>query len=133
MKNREMDMFNAGIDFAARIVKEGGPEALEKEVAFRNVTGINSRLTAKQIDTGIDAIKEYTLKTVLTMTEATLYVNNGFGKKRLLRFREDFKEGTTQIQQGIVTWHDVCKNMERLTGVPMDLKDYIDQLTGMLR
>ena len=56
MKNKEMEYYRAGMERAYRLYKEEGPEALETEIRFRNVTGINARLTAREIDTGIEEI-----------------------------------------------------------------------------
>lgn len=53
MKNKEMEYFRAGMERAYRIMKDDGPEALEQEMKFRNITRVNSRLTAKEIDTGM--------------------------------------------------------------------------------
>lgn len=133
MKNKEMEYFRAGMERAYRIYKEEGPEALEKEIKFRNITGVNSRLTAKEIDTGIHEIKNLTIETVLTMAMGTLYSEFGFGKKRLERFRDVFLEGTQSLNDGIVTWADICYNIEDLTGVRVSLVDKLGRSTGMIR
>ena len=133
MKNKEMEYFRAGMERAYRIYKEEGPEALEKEMKFRNITGVNSRLTAKEIDTGIHEIKNLTIETVLTMAMGTLYSEFGFGKKRLERFRDVFLEGTQSLNDGIVTWSDICYNIEDLTGVRVNLVDKLGRSTGMIR
>ena len=36
-----------GLDLALRIVRQGGLEALEKEVRFRNITGVHTSLAVK--------------------------------------------------------------------------------------
>ena len=133
MKNKEMEYFRAGMERAYRLYKEEGPEALEKEMKFRNITGVNSRLTAKEIDTGIHEIKNLTIETVLTMAMGTLYSEFGFGKKRLERFRDVFLEGTQSLNDGIVTWADICYNIEDLTGVRVSLVDKLGRSTGMIR
>ena len=133
MKNKEMEYFRAGMERAYRLYKEEGPEALEKEIKFRNITGVNSRLTAKEIDTGIHEIKSLTIETVLTMAMGTLYSEFGFGKKRLERFRDVFLEATENLNNGIVTWADICYNIEDLTGVRVSLVDKLGRSTGMIR
>ena len=133
MKNKEMEYFRAGMERAYRLYKEEGPDALEKEIKFRNITGVNSRLTAKEIDTGIHEIKSLTIETVLTMAMGTLYSEFGFGKKRLERFRDVFLEATENLNNGIVTWADICYNIEDLTGVRVSLVDKLGRSTGMIR
>ena len=38
-----------GLDLALRIVRQGGIEALEKEVRFRNITGVHTSLAVKDL------------------------------------------------------------------------------------
>lgn len=132
-KNKEMEYYRAGMERAYRLYKEEGPEALEKEIRFRNVTGVNARLTYREIDTGIEEIKRLTIETVLTMAMGTLYSEFGFGKKRLERFRDIFMDGTKSLNDGIVTWADICYNIEDLTGVRVSLVDQLGRDTGMIR
>ena len=129
-KNKEMEYFRAGMERAYRILKEDGPEALDKEMRFRNITKINSRLSYREIDTGIDDIKQLTIETVMTMALGVLYSEFGFGKKRLRRFKDVFMEG---LNSGIVTWADICYNIEELTGIRMNLLDDLGRNTGMIR
>ena len=131
--SKEMKYFQAGMERAYRLVKEGGAEELEKEMKFRNITGLNTMLTAKEIDAGTDRIKTLTIETVLAMAMGTLYSEFGFGKKRLERFRDIFMEGTRSLNEGIVTWSDICLNIEDLTGVRVSLIDQLGRDTGMLR
>lgn len=49
MKNKEMEYYRAGMERLYRLYKEEGPEAMEKEIRFRNVTGVNARLTARRL------------------------------------------------------------------------------------
>lgn len=133
MKNKEMEYYRAGLERAWKIYNEDGPEALEKEIRFRNVTGVNARLTYREIDTGIDEIKRLTIETVLTMAMGVLYSEFGFEKKRLERFRDVFVEATKSLNEGVVTWADICYNIEDLTGVRASLVDKLGRETGMIR
>lgn len=113
MKNKEMEYFRAGMERAYRIMKDDGPE--------------------KEIDTGIDDIKRITIETALTMAAGVLYSEFGFGKKRIERFRDVFMEATDSLNKGIVTWADICYNIEDLTGVHLRLVDDLGRDTGMIR
>ena len=132
-KNKEMEYFRAGMERAFRVLKEQGAEELEKEMKFRNITKVNSRLTYREIDTGIEEIKRLTIETVMTMALGVLYSEFGFGQKRLERFRDVFMEATNSLNSGIVTWADICFNIEDLTGVRMSLVDKLGRDTGMIR
>ena len=52
-----------GLDLALRIVRQGGLEALEKEVKFRNITGVHTSLAVKDLDKASEQIKAMTLDT----------------------------------------------------------------------
>lgn len=64
-----------GLSLAYRIVREGGIEALEKELKFRNVTGIHTSLAAKDLNKASEKIKEMTLDT-FTILELLFYMMN---------------------------------------------------------
>jgi hypothetical protein len=132
-KDKMMEFYRAGMERAYRLYKEEGAEALEKEIRFRNTTHINSPLLAKEIDKSIDEIKWHTIQTVMAMAIGVLYSEFGFGKKRIERFRDAFTEATSGLEDGIVTWADICLNIEDLTGVKVDLIDRLSKDTGMIR
>lgn len=132
-KNKEMEYFRAGMERAYRILKEDGPEALDKEMRFRNITKVNSALSYREIDSGLAEIKQLTFETIMTMALGVLYSEFEFGKTQLLRFRDIFLEATEGLEEGIVTWADICYNIEDLTGIRMTLTDKLGRDTGMLR
>ena len=131
--SKNMEFFRQGMLRAYQLAKEDGIDALEKELRFRNITKINAPLLAKELDAGIGEIKRLTIETVLTMAMGTLYSEFGFGKKRLERFRDTFMEATKGLNEGIVTWSDICFNIEDLTGVRVSLIDSLGRDTGMIR
>ena len=123
--------FTMGMERALRIVKNDGVEELEKEVHFRNATGIESRITAKEYNSGLDTVKAVTIDTVTTMALAVLYGEFGFGKQRLERFMETFERATIDLNDGLVTWPDICDNLERLTNVRVHLKETLERMPGL--
>ncbi len=131
--SKEMQFFQAGMERAYRLMKEEGPEALEKEMKFRNITRVNTRFTTSEIDAVSEEVQRVAIETVLTMALGTLYSEFGFGKKRLEKFRDVFMEGTKSLNDGIVTWSDICFNIEDLTGVRVSLVDNLGRDTGMIR
>lgn len=132
-KNKEMEFFRSGMERAYKLVKEEGLDALEKEIRFRNITGVNTPLLSKELDKGIVEIKRLTMETILTMTIGVLYSEFGFGKKRLERFRDTFMAATASLNDGIITWADICYNIEDLTGFRANLIDSLGRDTGMIR
>ena len=132
-KDKNMEFFRSGMLRAYQLAKEQGIEELEKEIKFRNITKINAPLLSKELDAGIGEIKRLTIETVLTMAMGNLSSEFGFGKKRLERFRDTFMEATKGLNEGIVTWTDICYNIEDLTGIRVSLIDSLGRETGMIR
>jgi len=131
--DKNMEFFRQGMLRAYQLASEDGIEALEKELRFRNITKINGPMLAKELDNGIDQIKRLTYETLMAMTVGVLYSEFGFGKKRIERFREAFEAATDGLQEGIVTWADICFNIEDLTGFRAGLIDHLSNDTGMIR
>lgn len=57
-----------GLLMALEIVKNEGVEALEKEIEFRNITGIRTALAKKDINRATIKIKEQTVDTVTILS-----------------------------------------------------------------
>lgn len=79
-----------GLLMALEIVKNEGVEALEKEIEFRNITGIRTALAKKDINRATIKIKEQTVDTVTILSVATLHDEFGFGTQRCDRFIKRF-------------------------------------------
>ena len=52
-----------GMEFALRLVKDKGIEELEKEIKFRQRTGISLNVTRQELNAASNKIKEMTLDT----------------------------------------------------------------------
>ena len=87
-----------GVIYALKIVKEGGIEALEKEIRMRNVTMAPFGCQEKQINQLYGAFSKNIYVNMLSAMSWTLHDSFGFGKKRLERLRDDFQRNTEAIQ-----------------------------------
>lgn len=112
---------NEGMQFALRIAKEGGIEALEKEAKFRQVTNLPSDVKMESARKAFTQIRENTADLVMAMTLATLRDEFGFGAKRLQRYIERFEGKMDCINEDYVTWVDIVDNIEEETGVKLSL------------
>ena len=97
---------SAGMLLALQIVKESGVEGLEKEIRFRNVSGINLQVTSKELDKAADAIKRQTIATVSLLTLSVLHDRFGFGPKRAAEFWKWFDSRAENLMGDIASWHD---------------------------
>ena len=85
-RNKEMQARTEGMAYALRIAKEKGIEELEKEIKFRNLTGISLNVSRKDLNTASERIKSMTLDTFTILTVAVLHDEFGFGETRCQRF-----------------------------------------------
>ena len=98
-----------GLLMALDIVKKDGVEALEKEIQFRNVTGIRMPLAKKDLDKATIKIKEQLLDTVTVLAVATLHDEFGFGPARRERFRVKYEEQMSLYRKGYYTYDDLLE------------------------
>lgn len=92
-----------GMEFALRLAKDKGIEELEKEVRFRNRTGVSLNLTRQELAAGSQNIKNMTFDTMLAMSLMVLRDEFDFGKKRLERFKDRFAQKATSLADDYCT------------------------------
>lgn len=114
---------SAGMILAHDIVKEGGIEALRKEIKFRNISGINVGISQKELDDQTDKIKKRTLDTVLVMAVAVLRDEFDFGKKRCSRFIERFNKKADCLMADMASWDDYIKMIQEEIGIELVIRE----------
>lgn len=95
-----------GMEFALRLVKDKGIEELEKEIKFRQRTGISLNVTRQELNAASNKIKEMTLDTYSILSVACLCDLWGFGKKRCQQFMDKMAEGAQYLVDDLATWDD---------------------------
>lgn len=111
-----------GLSLALRIAKEGGIEALEREIKFRGVTGIHTSLASKDLDKASEQIKEITLDTFTVMSVAVLHDEFGFGKKRCQRYMDGINKAAEYIVDGLATWPDYISAIKEEIGLDLRIR-----------
>lgn len=111
-----------GLDLALRIVRDGGLEALEKEIRFRNISGIHTSLAAKDLDKASEKIKEMTLDTFTIIGIAALHDAFGFGEKRCQRWMDKVMEGADYLVDGLATWEDYISNIKERLNLDLQIR-----------
>lgn len=113
----------AGMMLARDIVEEGGIEELEKEIRFRNITGINVGISQKELDKASEHIKARTLDTVLVMAVSVLRDEFDFGKVRCNRFIERFNTKAACLMADMATWDDFIQSVKEEMGIEMVIRE----------
>lgn len=111
-----------GLSLALRIAKEGGIEALEKEIRFRGITGIHTSLASKDLDKAAEKIKEITLDTFTVMSVAVLHDEFGFGEKRCQRYMDGINKAAEYIVDGLATWPDYIVAIKEEIGLDLRIR-----------
>ena len=111
-----------GLALALRLVREGGPQALERECRIRGATGIHTSLAQKELDKKTTAIKLQTCDTVMILVTAVLHDEFGFGLSRLKRFQKKFDEGVRYLMDGSATWMDYIEAIKEQLGFELTIR-----------
>ena len=112
----------AGLSLGLRIVREGGLEALENEIRFRNISGIHTSLAAKDLDKASEKIKEMTLDTFTIIGIAALHDAFGFGEKRCQRWMDKVMEGADYLVDGLATWEDYINSIKERLNLDLQIR-----------
>lgn len=86
-KDKEFEARMQGMIYAYNIVKEGGMEALEKDLRKRNILSAPLKFTQKQMDEYFKFISDSIYNNMLTATCYALHESLGLGPKRLRDFK----------------------------------------------
>ena len=111
-----------GLLLAHKIVKQGGIEALEKEIRFRGCTGIRTSLACKDLDKASEKIKEMTMDTFTIMGIAALHDEFGFGQKRCQKWLDKFAEGANYLEEGLATWQDYIQSIKEELNLTLEIR-----------
>lgn len=111
-----------GLLLAQRIVREGGVEALDKEIKFRGCTGVHTSLASKDLDVASQKIKEMALDVFLVLGIAALHDCFGFGQKRCQRWKDKIDEGADIILDDMATWKDYTDSIKEELNLDLEVR-----------
>lgn len=111
-----------GLLLAQRIVREGGVEALDKEIKFRGCTGVHTSLASKDLDVASQKIKEMALDVFLVLGIAALHDCFGFGQKRCQRWKDKVDEGADIILDDMATWKDYTDSIKEELNIDLEVR-----------
>lgn len=111
-----------GMELALRIAKDKGIEELEKEVRFRQRTGISLNVTRQELNAASNKIKEMTLDTFTILSIACLHDLWGFGQKRCQQYMDKMTEGAQYLVEDLATWDDFIKEIKEQLGFEIKIR-----------
>lgn len=95
--NDRMEGRNQGIAFALELARKGGIEALEKEVAARNISGLSMTMAQKEVEKNIRTMQFHSTRMSIAIALITLLEEFGMGKYQVRRFKETFDKKVDEI------------------------------------
>lgn len=123
MKMRDFEAGRlSGLEMALKIVKQGGVEALEKELKFRGKTGINTPFKLKDLEEASQQIKEMTLDTMMVLSVAVLHDEFDFGQKRCQRFIDRATKIASSLIDDMASWDDYRQMIKDDMGIEMKIR-----------
>lgn len=111
-----------GMELALRIAKDKGIEELEKEVRFRQRTGISLNVTRQELNAASNKIKEMTLDTFTILSIACLHDLWGFRQKRCQQYMDKMAEGAQYLVEDLATWDDYTKEIQEQLGFEIKIR-----------
>ena len=117
-----------GMDLALRVVKDGGIEALEREILARGRLGLKASITTKELDLASQHIKEIAIATIRIACVSILHDQFGFGQQRCQKFMDAFDKITSYLENGWAVWMDLIETIKQ--DMDLDLDDSRLELTG---
>ena len=111
-----------GMELALRIAKDKGIKELEKEVRFRQRTGISLNVTRQELNAASNKIKEMTLDTFTILSIACLHDLWGFGQKRCQQYMDKMAEGAQYLVEDLATWDDYIEEIQEQLGFEIKIR-----------
>lgn len=121
-RNKEMQARTDGMAYALRIAKEKGIGELEKEIKFRNLTGIPLNLSRNDLNKASEKIKEMTMDTFTILTVAVLHDEFGFGEKRCQKFIDRMNQKAECMIDDFCTWDDYIQTIKEELNINLQIR-----------
>lgn len=127
-ENEIINLRNEGMAYALRIAKKDGIEELEKQVKMRGYLKCSVRFTQEEIQQSIDNIADRVYNNMLTMVYAVMHDLHGWGRQRLLRFKQEFDRKvyevgeTDEMGRHWARFEDYAVEANELYGLGIDME-----------
>lgn len=113
----------SGMQYALKIAKKDGIEALEKEINFRCRYEVPLGVSQKTINKFTDNVKANMFDTMKIMVSSTLRDEFDFGTKRLQRFIQRFEQKCECMIKDYCSWQDQIDSLKEETGLEMSIRE----------
>lgn len=114
---------NQGLLMALKIVKDGGIEALEKEIKYRNLTGVSLNIPRKELEAATTTIRLRATEVAIAISLITLLDEFCFSKYQAKKYKEVFDKQVEDILNDEATLEGYLKRIEGDLGIRLIVRD----------
>lgn len=114
---------NQGMAMALKIVKDGGIEALEKEIEYRNITGVSLNITRKELEEATTNVRLRATEVAIAISLITLLDEFCFSKYQARKYKEVFDKQVESILNDEATLDDYLKRIKEELNIELVIRD----------
>lgn len=120
---KEMEARNQGMVYALKIAREGGVEALEREIANRGITGISLSVSRKELEDAGEKVKLHAMQFSVLVSLVTLYNQFKFSNYQGEQFSKEYWRVVNSIVDNDMTTAEYIAYVKEKMGIEIELKD----------
>lgn len=118
-----------GIQWALRIVHEGGVEALERECEIRRISDVPVGLRERELNQFCNNVRANAVDTICIIALATLEDEFDFTREQCNRFKERFNLKTDCLVDGYATWDDIKQQLQDDMDMKLEIRENSQSVT----
>lgn len=119
--NKEEQFRREGMNYALRIAKRDGIDALEQEIKFRNITELPCAISKKQCEELTENAKQNCIETIRVLACMVLLDEFDFGNAEIERFLARFNKKAECLADDYSTWKDQLEILADEVGVHLSI------------
>lgn len=120
--SKEEQQRRDGMQWALRIAKEGGVEALEAECTRRGISDVPVGLRESEVNQFVLNVKENTIDVMSLISLTVLTDEFDFGKEQCERFKARFFDKTDCILGDYVTYKELIEQLQDDLDMKMSIR-----------
>ena len=124
--DKEQEARMAGMSYGVRIAREKGIDEAEKELKLRGVLGVGLLIDNTRLDKAFEILATTLYGNIMTTALSALADSEGFGEKRLRRFKEAYDHKSMclvsldQYAEHFVTFEDMAIDLKKRYNIDMN-------------